>query len=94
MIQKQEEGRQQSIISQTPRARRPRRRAAARLVHQPVDTERDQRQHEEEHDDDYRYHVVFLDHFCGLSLCISFAVVGRSDCLTCEEPSRFGREVK
>jgi len=54
------------IINQTPTTPTSApRTAAARLVHQPVDPECDQRQHEEEDDDYYRYHVVFLDHFCG-----------------------------
>jgi hypothetical protein len=60
---------ERSVIGQTPGRFRPAHAAAAaapaRLVHQSVDPERDQCEHEEEHDDDYRDHVVFLDHVCG-----------------------------
>ena len=60
---------ERSVISQTPgrfgHAPAAAAAAPARLVHQSVDPERDQCEHEEEHDDDYRNHVIFLDHVCG-----------------------------
>ena len=63
-----------SIINQTPSSLTPapRTAAAARLVHESVDAECDQCEHEEEDDDYYRYHVVFLDHFCGF-FALSFS---------------------
>jgi hypothetical protein len=41
-------------------------------MHQSVDPERNQCQHEEQHDDYYRYHIIFLGHFGGV-LYITFS---------------------
>ncbi len=58
-----------SVINQTPRnttTTSTPRTAPSDLMYQSVDAECDQREHEEENDNYYRYYVVFLNHFGGL----------------------------